>query len=107
MNTDHLNSYSLDELWTLHQEVVTKLVGKLSAEKARLEERLRKIVAAHPAAPFDRKRRRYPPVGPKYRNPKNPAETWSGRGSLPRWLKPQICSGRVLDDFLIDRGGIT
>jgi DNA-binding protein H-NS len=102
MNTDHLNSYSIDELWTLHQEVATKLVGKLSAEKARLEDRLRKIGAAHRAAPFDRKRQ-YPSVGPKYRNPKNPAETWSGRGKLPRWLKPQLRGGRVLDDFLIDR----
>ncbi|MCK1316911.1 H-NS family nucleoid-associated regulatory protein, partial [Bradyrhizobium sp. 23] len=37
------------------------------------------------------------------RNPKNPAETWSGRGRLPRWLRPQLRAGRKLDDFLIDR----
>ncbi|WP_346016210.1 H-NS histone family protein [Bradyrhizobium sp. C-145] len=30
---------------------------------------------------------------PKYRNPKNPAETWSGRGRLPRWLRPQLRGG--------------
>lgn len=103
MNIDYLNSLSPDELWTLHEEVATKLAAKLSAEKTRLEERLRKIGIAHEATRVDQERRQYPPVRPKYRNPKNPAETWSGRGKLPRWLKPQLRGGRQLDDFLIDR----
>ena len=101
MNTDHLNSLSVDELWKFHEEVATKLEGKILAEKARLEERLRKIGMAHEATRIDRKRRPYPPVRPKYRNPKNPAETWSGRGRLPRWLRPQLRGGRKLADFLI------
>jgi DNA-binding protein H-NS len=101
MNTDHLNSLSVDELWKLHEEVATKLEGKILAEKARLEERLRKIGMVHEATRIDRKRRPYPPVRPKYRNPKNPAETWSGRGRLPRWLRPQLRGGRKLADFLI------
>lgn len=40
-------------------------------------------------------------VAPKYRNPENPAETWSGRGKQPRWLQAQTGNGRALDDFLI------
>ncbi|WP_246670302.1 H-NS histone family protein [Bradyrhizobium stylosanthis] len=28
-------------------------------------------------------RRPYPTVRPRYRNPKNPPETWSGRGKCP------------------------
>ena len=43
MNTDRLNSCSLDELWKLHEEVASKLAQKLTAEKARLDERLRKL----------------------------------------------------------------
>jgi DNA-binding protein H-NS len=50
---------------------------------------------------FDRKRPPYP-VRPKYRNPKNPAETW-GDGRLPRWLRPQLRRGRKLDDFLVEQ----
>ena len=103
MNTDRLNSCSLDELWKLHEEVASKLAQKLTAEKARLDERLRKLGAAHQAPQSDRKRRQYPPVRAKYQNPKNPAETWSGRGRLPRWLKPQLRGGRKLNDFLINR----
>ena len=40
-------------------------------------------------------------VAPKYRNPGNPAETWSGRGKQPRWLAALTGAGRKLDDFLI------
>jgi DNA-binding protein H-NS len=40
-------------------------------------------------------------VPPKYRNPENADETWSGRGKQPRWLQAHTSKGRVLDDFLI------
>ena len=29
-------------------------------------------------------------VPPKYRNPKNRAETWAGRGATPRWLRAYL-----------------
>ena len=29
-------------------------------------------------------------VKPKYRNPKNPTEVWSGRGRQPRWSSPAL-----------------
>ena len=40
-------------------------------------------------------------VAPKFRNPDNPAETWSGRGRQPRWLSPLIKRGAKLEKFLI------
>lgn len=40
-------------------------------------------------------------VAPKYRNPDNPAETWSGRGKQPRWLAAYTSQGRNLDEFKI------
>ena len=41
-------------------------------------------------------------VSAKYRNPKNPEETWSGRCRKPRWLVVAMTSvGAKLDDFLI------
>lgn len=104
MNTAHFSSLSVDELWILHQEIAAKLTQKILAQKAHLEERLRRIGLANELTRLNHKRRRpYPPVRPKYRNPKNPAETWSGRGRQPRWLRPQLRSGRDLDDFLIDQ----
>jgi DNA-binding protein H-NS len=103
MDTAHFNSLSLDELWMLHQQVTASLTQKILVQKAHLEERLHRIGLAEKATRSDRKRRSYPPVRPKYRNPKNPAETWSGRGRLPRWLQPQLRGGRKLDEFLIEQ----
>ena len=40
-------------------------------------------------------------VAPKYRNPANPKETWTGRGKQPRWLAAETSKGRKLDEFLI------
>ena len=40
-------------------------------------------------------------VPPKYRNPSNPAETWTGRGKQPRWLAGYVAQGRDVAEFLI------
>ncbi|MDH7547942.1 H-NS histone family protein [Stenotrophomonas geniculata] len=40
-------------------------------------------------------------VAPKYRNPTNPSETWSGRGRQPRWLAALVQKGREPSEFLI------
>jgi DNA-binding protein H-NS len=40
-------------------------------------------------------------VAPKYRNPANPKETWTGRGKQPRWLAAETAKGRKLEEFLI------
>jgi DNA-binding protein H-NS len=43
-------------------------------------------------------------VAPKYRNPKNRAETWAGRGAMPRWMATEIKAGKKREDFLINKG---
>lgn len=40
-------------------------------------------------------------VPPKYRNPANKEETWTGRGKQPRWLAAQVAKGKKAEDFLI------
>lgn len=40
-------------------------------------------------------------VAPKYRNPANASETWSGRGLKPKWLQAELNAGKSLDDFKI------
>ncbi|HED14285.1 MAG TPA: H-NS histone family protein [Gammaproteobacteria bacterium] len=40
-------------------------------------------------------------VAPKYRNPENIEETWTGRGQLPRWIRAKLEAGANKDDFLI------
>ena len=40
-------------------------------------------------------------VAPKYRNPANTKDTWTGRGRQPRWVAAEIANGRKLEDLLI------
>ena len=104
MERKSLQSMSIDQLWNLHEELVAELSRKIAGEKATLEQRLRKLGlnSSHGrSGKLDRPRRPYPKVLPKYRNPKDPAETWAGRGKQPRWLRAQLRSGKSLDDFRI------
>jgi DNA-binding protein H-NS len=43
-------------------------------------------------------------VAPKYRNPANPKETWTGRGKQPRWMAELTAKGnKKPEDFLIKK----
>src|ERR1700745_4345691 len=84
MENNNFGSMALDELWSLHEQVTATLVRKIAAEKAKLEDRLRRLATPVNAISPHRPRRPYPKVLPKYQNPKNPAEKWSGRGKQPR-----------------------
>ena len=41
------------------------------------------------------------PVAPKYRNPANPDQVWSGRGRQPTWFREAIVAGTEPDDLKI------
>lgn len=106
-----LEAMDYDELWLLHEELTKILSEKIHAEKLELEKRLVQLnpveqigeAGTSSAEPrIDRpQRRKYPKVLPKYRNPSAPKETWSGRGTQPRWLVAALQSGHKLEDFLI------
>ncbi len=40
-------------------------------------------------------------VAPKYRNPDDNSQTWSGRGVTPKWMQAFVDSGRNKSEFLI------
>ena len=107
MKPSELQSMSVDELWSLHEEIAAALTSRLASEKSILEDRLRQLTQQRPPVEQkvkvgERERRPYPTVSPKYRNPDDPTETWSGRGKQPRWLVTELKSGKRIDDFRID-----
>jgi DNA-binding protein H-NS len=101
----------LDELWSLHEQITRVLSAKITTQKQELEERLRQLNVGSVAAGAvaigrgtsgtTRQRRKYPRVLPKYQNPSEPAETWSGRGKQPRWLVSALKAGGKIEDFKI------
>ena len=102
MRDSKLSEMSLDELWDLHERVGAILSDRIEDEKKKLEQQLnqlaRRVTELSPRSP---QRRSYPKVEAKFRNPDNPADTWSGRGKTPRWLARLIATGRKLDEFRI------
>ena len=40
-------------------------------------------------------------VQPRYRNPADSQQTWTGRGRQPKWVGEALANGRNLDDFRI------
>jgi DNA-binding protein H-NS len=114
MSKPNLNEMALEELWLLHEDITKVLSAKITAEKLELEKRLAQL---NPPSLSTRsgnvedgveqtERRRYPKVIPKYRNPAQPSETWSGRGRQPRWVQLALQSGQMLEDFEIGDTGI-
>jgi DNA-binding protein H-NS len=104
-----LEAMPTDEMWQLHVEIGRLLSIRLNSEKRELERRLLRLhresdVKQEDAFVAERKpqeRRRYPRVLPKYQNPNEPSETWSGRGKQPRWLIAALKAGRAIEDFII------
>jgi DNA-binding protein H-NS len=76
----------------------------LACEKRELEKRLERLRSEKPKGDdSSRPRRKYPQVLPKYRNPNEPYETWSGRGKLPRRLTAALKTGGKIDEFAISK----
>ena len=99
---------AIDELWSLHEQVSSILARKIAEEKVKLEARLRSLrnsslENSRNAIDPGRLRRPYPKVFPKYQNPKDPAEKWSGRGKQPLWVRAELKAGKKLERFLIAR----
>jgi DNA-binding protein H-NS len=105
VNNKDLTKLTAEELWTLHEEVRAMLSSRLEAEIHKLQRRLGEIKGRDevPGKGTKARRRPYPKVYPKYRNPEQPFETWSGRGVQPRWMRAQLRTGKQFDDLLISR----
>ena len=108
-----LEAMTLDDLWTLHEQISSVLSERIIAEKRQLENRLLQLNHGKEVqgsvmlelksdnANRERTRREYPRVFPKYQNPAVPTETWSGRGKRPRWLVSALKAGGTVEDFRI------
>jgi DNA-binding protein H-NS len=44
-------------------------------------------------------------IAPKYRNPNNHAEVWTGRGVSPKWVRELMAQGMTKEQMLIPPGG--
>ena len=107
---DALPAMSINELWTLHENIAAILIEKIEGEKTKLQGRLDELNRRFGVTPIvgkplanARARRPYPKVNPKFQNPQRPSETWAGRGKKPHWFSQLLEAGRSIDDLRIER----
>ncbi|MGX4770544.1 H-NS histone family protein [Bradyrhizobium guangdongense] len=92
MTPIELDACSTDELWTLYEAIVGILQGRLEGEMRQLDERLVALRGRFHAA-SEAKR------SPRFRNPNDPSQTWSGRGKRPRWVTDLLETGVELEEL--------
>ncbi|MBR0697808.1 H-NS family nucleoid-associated regulatory protein [Bradyrhizobium lablabi] len=102
MKTRQLETMSLDELWALHDQLTEVLAAKVESKKLAIERQLEELGRKFGGSPTDIPQPRpYPPVQPKFRNPMEATETWSGRGRHPQWVVELLARGGSLEDCRI------
>lgn len=102
----NLDEMSLEDLKKLSRDVEKAIAGfesRRRKEALKAMEQVAKdfglsVEEVVGAAPIRGKKSK---TAAKYRNPKNSAETWSGRGRQPGWFKAAIAAGKKPEDLEI------
>jgi DNA-binding protein H-NS len=111
MRKPNIDKLSYNELVELSERVQEAIDQRKADEKAALRQQMKELAAE---AGFDledvvakgRARQKRSKVAPKYRNPNDPTQTWSGRGRQPNWLVAEIKKGKTPEDFQINWASI-
>ncbi|GAA5171211.1 H-NS histone family protein [Viridibacterium curvum] len=108
-----LGKLSLTELKRLQARIETEIARRADSAKKDLLKKVQKLASdagvplsdllgkksgrtgRKPGAPKGRK------VPPKYRNPADTSQTWTGRGRQPAWVAAYLKSGKKIDNLLI------
>jgi DNA-binding protein H-NS len=97
-----LEAMTLEELWALHDQLTDVLAAKVESKKKEVERQLAELGRRFGGSPDAIPQARpYPPVRPKFKNPKRASETWSGRGRQPLWVIDLLARGGSLEDCRI------
>ena len=102
-----LQKMSYRELVDLKDRIGAAIATKKQAEKSNIKKQVKDLIEGAGFNVGDivggqsSKSLKGRKVAAKYRNPKKPEETWTGRGRQPKWLVAELGRGRALTSFLI------
>jgi len=99
-----VDKMSYAELAAMEKQIEKLKIEKQNTERLELRQKLVDEAKKHGfdiRELFGRRGRRGT-VAPKYRDPKNAQNTWTGRGRMPRWMAAATKGGKAKkEDFLI------
>ena len=98
-----LNNLSLQELKTLQDDVAVAIYNFEKRKKAEALAELKRVAKENGFSLAEllgeeKSASKKGKVAPKYANPSNPEQTWSGRGRKPAWVNALEAAGRSLVD---------
>ncbi|MFC3149711.1 H-NS family nucleoid-associated regulatory protein [Litoribrevibacter euphylliae] len=103
----NFNEYSLEDLKQIQKDLEKAIKSKASEAKKTALQQIHNIANEHGLDldevldglknPSKKKGK----VAPKYKNPQNPQETWTGRGRKPKWVEQALSSGKTLGSLEI------
>ena len=102
---DGLEKMSYADLADMERQIERLKIERQSSERNALRQRLTDMAKKegfdiHEL--FGRGRKGKGMVAVKYRDPKNPGNTWTGRGRMPRWMAAATKGSKARkEDFLI------
>lgn len=101
----NLEKMSFAELTRLQADIERLKGEKQNAERNAVRQKLIDTAKEHGFDIHDvlgKARKGKGSVAAKYRDPKNPENTWTGRGRMPRWMAAATKGGKAKkEDFLI------
>jgi DNA-binding protein H-NS len=100
-----LEKMSYAELAEMRTQIDRLMVEKQSSERSALRQKMADMAKEHGLSldeVLGKGRKGKGSVAAKYRDPKNPANTWTGRGRMPLWMVAATKGNKAKkDDFLI------
>jgi DNA-binding protein H-NS len=101
----NLEKMSLPDQIQLQKDLVVSIKQRQKTERVFLRKQMEEL-AKQSGFTFDEvifasKVRKKTKVDPKYANPDDKEQTWTGRGRRPKWVEAALADGKDLDDMLI------
>lgn len=108
-----LNTLNFDDLLELKFEVEAALKATSAKRKAAARQACEALANEHgytlaeliepSKSKGNGQKKPHQPGVPKYRSPFNPAQTWTGKGTRPRWFVTAQATGITPESMLIGR----
>ena len=104
-----LKKMTRKELEKLSQDIEKQLDRLRKKDLKKLRQEMEKLASAHGVtveeamamAPAPKKAAAKTKSAPKFANPENKSQTWTGKGRQPDWFKSAIAAGKSADSMAI------
>ena len=101
----NLDKMSREELLNLQKSVENALKASEKEAKKNALAAAQKAAAEHGFTLDEvlagKKAATGPKSAPKYANPEDPGQTWTGRGRQPNWVKAALAGGKSLEEMAL------